>query len=140
MDSKSFYNIQKGIFYGYPQSGTTFGVQALGWLVILSWSFLTSCVVFWGLKQMGIARVDLKTEVIGYDYVEFAKQFDFTGKRLIKRKEAATALRAVVEDKHNVSHEQNDDFLDSERQTVDVGAEVANKRQKPQEVQFVSKF
>jgi len=97
--------------------------------------------VFWVLSKMGIARVDLKTEVIGYDYVEFAKQFDFTGKRLIKRKEAATALRAVIEDKHNVSHEQNDDFLDSDRQTVDVGAEVAPpKRQKPQEVQFVSKF
>jgi len=81
----------------------------------------------------------LKTEVIGYDYVEFAKHFDFTGKRLVKRKEAATLLTAFVEEKLNASHEGNDDF-DNASQEQDVGAEVAPRRTRPQEVQIISKF
>jgi len=84
----------------------------------------------------------LKTEVIGYDYVEFAKNFDFTGKRLVKRKEAAQQLTAIVEDERlNASHEGNDDF-DNASHEQDVGAEAvaAPKRSKPQEVQIISKF
>jgi len=97
-------------------------------------------VIWWLLDKLGWARVDLKTEVIGYDYVEFAKNFDFTGKRLVKRKEAHKELTAVEDfSALNQSHEGNDDF--DNNGSADVGAEVAApKKSRPQEVQVISKF
>jgi len=35
---------------------------------------------------MHIFRVDVRTEVVGYDYVEYADEIDFTGKKLTVKK------------------------------------------------------
>jgi len=42
--------------------------------------------IIWGFfKYLGMLRIDFKTEIVGYDYVEFADELDFRGKKLIKR-------------------------------------------------------
>jgi len=81
----------------------------------------------------------LKTEIIGYDYVEFARNFDFTGKRLIKKKEAKENKVAIVElEDLNQSHEQNDDYGAEEE--VEIGTETAPPVNKPKKVTIVSKY
>jgi ammonia channel protein AmtB len=132
----AFFNTTNGIFYNGPNPGSVFGIQALGWLCIFAWSFLTSAIVYFILNKLGVLRVDLKTEIIGYDYVEFAKNFDFTGKRLIKRKEAALNQVPIVEDVVNQSHEQNDDYGDEKQEEI----QVVPEKKKPKDVDIVSKF
>jgi len=64
----------KGLVYGNP--GIIFGYQLLGWIVLAGWSFIWGLIVYGTLKVLGILRVDLKTEIVGYDYIEFAEDYD----------------------------------------------------------------
>jgi len=54
----------------------------MGWAAIAVWSFLCSCVIYGACKAAGILRLDLKSEIMGYDFVEFADDFDFGGRQL----------------------------------------------------------
>jgi len=58
----------------------------MGWAAIAVWSFLVSCLIYGACKAAGILRLDLKSEIMGYDFVEFADEFDFDGRSLIPSK------------------------------------------------------
>jgi len=81
----AFFRKDVGYFYGYSKGSAIFGYQLMGWVCIALWSFLCSSLIWGILKCFGLLRTDLKTEVIGYDYIEFAEHLDFTGKRLVKK-------------------------------------------------------
>lgn len=83
---ESFLNPVEGIIYGNLTGGKMFGLQLMESVVIFVWSFLVTLIVFLILKAVRILRVDLRTEVCGYDYVEYADEIDFTGKNLLVRK------------------------------------------------------
>jgi len=55
----------------------------MGWAAIVVWSFLCSCVIYGCCKAAGVLRLDLKSEIMGYDFVEFADEFDFSDRKLI---------------------------------------------------------
>jgi len=78
----AFFNHKNGIFHGGP--GKSLGYQLLCWLVISSWSFIWSFIIWFTLKKVGWLRVDLKTEIVGYDYQDHAKHlvFDDSVKKL----------------------------------------------------------
>jgi len=80
----AYFNKLNGIYYGNPSYGKVFGTQLMGWTAIVLWSFLTGLIIWGTCRIFGILRVDLKTEVIGYDFYDFADDFDFSGKQLKK--------------------------------------------------------
>jgi len=55
----------------------------MGWAVISLWSFLCSICIYGVCKLIGILRLDLKSEIMGYDFVEFADEFDFGDRFLV---------------------------------------------------------
>jgi len=55
----------------------------MGWAVIALWTFICSCIIYSVCKVFGILRLDLKSEIMGYDFVEFADEFDFSDRRLV---------------------------------------------------------
>jgi Amt family ammonium transporter len=82
----AFFRHDVGYFYKMSKGAGIFGYQLLGWVVLCAWSFLASSIVWGLLKWFGLLRTPLKTEVIGYDFLEHAHDIDFTGKRLVKKK------------------------------------------------------
>ena len=84
----AFLHRKQGILYGNPTNGKIFGIQLMGWAVIAAWSFLCSSIIWYVLKLLKVLRTDLKTEIIGYDFVEFENQIDFEGKKLIRLKKS----------------------------------------------------
>jgi len=82
----AFLNKLLGIFYGNVTWGRTFGYQLMGAVVIAAWSLVCSGIFLWILKLMNLLRVDVRTEVVGYDYLEYADEIDFTGKALTVKK------------------------------------------------------
>jgi len=79
----AFFNNKNGIYYNNPTGGRVLGIQLMGWAVISLWSFLVSIVIYGICKLLGILRLDLKSEIMGYDFVEFADEFDFADRRLV---------------------------------------------------------
>ena len=75
-----------GILYDNPTAGKIFGWQLLGNTIIPVWSFIIAFIIWMIIKVLRILRVDLRTEVVGYDFVEYADELDFTGKKLMVRK------------------------------------------------------
>jgi len=69
----AFFYHDGGIYHGNPTHGKIFGNQLLGWLCISAWSFGVSLLIFLALKYLKILRVDLKTEIIGYDFIDYAE-------------------------------------------------------------------
>jgi len=55
----------------------------MGWAAISLWSFLCSVFIYGVCKLLGILRLDLKSEIMGYDFVEFADEFDFGLRSLV---------------------------------------------------------
>jgi ammonia channel protein AmtB len=76
----AFFNHETGIFHGGP--GETLGRHILCWLIIAAWSFIWSFIVYAILNKYGMFRLDLKTEIIGYDFIDFAQDLKFSGKKL----------------------------------------------------------
>jgi len=54
----------------------------MAWASIVAWSFLCSSIIWGFFKYIGHLRLDLKTEIVGYDFIEFADHLNFEGKRL----------------------------------------------------------
>jgi len=79
----AFFNHKNGIFHGGP--GKSLGYQLLCWLVISSWSFIWSFIIFFSLKKIGWLRVDLKTEIVGYDFMDSAGHLHFDEAKKLKR-------------------------------------------------------
>jgi len=113
---EAFFNHGDGIFHGNPTGGKVLGRQMLGWLCISVWSFGWSFLVFYALKVLKILRVDLKTEVIGYDFMDYAENVrlvDLSGQIKESGNNASSAIElnkfgdksSVIDlnSKHNVS-------------------------------------
>jgi len=79
----SFFSQNNGIYYNNPTGGKILGIQIMGWAVIVLWTFLCSSIIYGFCKLIGILRLDLKSEIMGYDFVEFADEFDFSDRRLV---------------------------------------------------------
>lgn len=83
----AFLNLVIGIFYsGNSTNGKTFGIQLMGIVVNGAWAFVLMLLFCLILKFTHAYRVDVRTEVVGYDYIEFADEIDFTGKKLTIKK------------------------------------------------------
>jgi ammonia channel protein AmtB len=82
----SFLNITLGILYDNPTDGKIFGLQLMGMVVNGVWAFVCMLIFCFILKLVHAYRVDVRTEVVGYDYIEFADEIDFTGKKLTIKK------------------------------------------------------
>jgi len=78
-----FLNRTDGYLFGY--TGAYFGYQLLGWVVISAWSFACSMIIYGVLKAFKILRTDLKTEIVGYDFIEFADDYELQSSELIVR-------------------------------------------------------
>jgi ammonia channel protein AmtB len=87
----AFFNHHNGIYHGGP--GKTLGYQILCWLVISSWSFVWSFIIYFILNKMGWLRVDLKTEIVGYDFIDSCDHLKFSGK--LKRISAIQKPREI---------------------------------------------
>lgn len=92
----AFFNKHNGIYYGNITSGKIFGWQLAGWITLALWSFLASSVVWWSLKKFELLRTDLKTEYVGYDYIEFVDDLDFSGKKLVKKSKANPVINTDI--------------------------------------------
>jgi len=53
-----------------------FVYQLVGWAVIAAWSFCWSFLIYGLLKYVKLLRTDLKTEIVGYDFIEFAQEYE----------------------------------------------------------------
>jgi len=84
--SVAFLNHLTGIVYHNQSHGRMLGTQVLSATIIPAWAFLMSLAFWLLMKLVKWHRIDVRTEVVGYDYVEFADEIDFTGKKLITRK------------------------------------------------------
>lgn len=84
----AFFNHEDGIFHGNPTSGKVLGHQILGWLCISAWSFVISLIVWKTLQFAGILRLPLKTELIGYDFMDHADKVTIPNCQLVKEKAA----------------------------------------------------
>jgi ammonia channel protein AmtB len=76
----AFLKRSNGILYGF--TGNFFGVQLLGWVVISAWAFCWSLLIWGTLKAIGWLRTDPKTEIVGYDFIEFADDYDLPDYKL----------------------------------------------------------
>jgi len=83
---EAFFNHTDGIYHGNATRGRVFGRQLFGWFIISIWSFSISLVVWLVLKYAGILRVDLKTELIGYDFIDHAHKVRLSDTTLEKDK------------------------------------------------------
>jgi Amt family ammonium transporter len=75
----AFFYHEGGIYHGNPTKGKIFGNQLFSWFIISIWSFSISLLVFLILKYAKILRVDLKTEIIGYDFIDYAENIRLVG-------------------------------------------------------------
>ena len=76
----------KGLIYNSPEKGQFFGAQITGWFVIAGWSFICNLMIWSILKKFKILRTDLKTEIVGYDFAEFAEEYDIPGQEYLHMK------------------------------------------------------
>jgi len=44
-------------------------------------------MIYWVLRRQGILRTDLKTEIVGHDFIEFADDYELQNADLKPRKE-----------------------------------------------------
>lgn len=95
----AYFNHYNGIYYGNATAGKVFGTQLMGWASFAAWSFFLSLIIWLLCRLCGILRVDLKTEVIGYDFVEFAEDIDFAG-RILKRADGKKIQTEVQHHNH----------------------------------------
>ena len=82
----AFLHNEKGILFDKPTNKNIFGIQLLGLIVIAGWSFIWSYIIWGCLSRMKLLRVDLKTEIVGYDYIEFADKYKLYSTELKKKK------------------------------------------------------
>lgn len=82
----AFFNHVDGIFHGNPTGGKVLGRQILGWLCISAWSFVISLIVWKCLQLAKILRIDLRTEIIGYDFIDHAEKVTIPHCKLEKAK------------------------------------------------------
>jgi Amt family ammonium transporter len=68
--SVAFFDSSKGIFYGAADSGKFLGIQLLGILVIMLWTFTFSALTFASLKHFNLLRVSQEVERLGLDRCE----------------------------------------------------------------------
>jgi ammonia channel protein AmtB len=78
----AFFNHITGIFHHGP--GKTLGWHILVWLVIASWTFVFSYIIFYVLNRYGWLRIDLKTEIVGTDFIDYADVLRFDSRRKIE--------------------------------------------------------
>jgi Ammonia permease len=79
-----FFGHATGVFH--DKSGKYIGYHIVCWIIFVAWSFGWSFIVFWVLNKKGLLRVDLKTEIVGYDFIDFADKLKFDPNRKIELK------------------------------------------------------
>jgi len=82
----AFFRKDVGVFFINP--GSIIGDQIFCWFMISIWSFGWSYLVFFTLHKIGILRVSLKTEIVGYDYIDNADNLDFGDRKLERASES----------------------------------------------------
>lgn len=78
----AFFRDDVGVFHVNP--GSIIADQLFCWFMISLWSFGWSFIIFTILNKAGILRVDLKTEIVGYDYIDDAGHLDIGDRKLEK--------------------------------------------------------
>lgn len=64
------FSFKSGVFYGVPGSGTFFGYQILGIVVMFAWSSFFSITFFMIMKKLNYLRIQKEVEIIGLDVAE----------------------------------------------------------------------
>lgn len=74
----AFFNGFHGIFYDNATTGEVIIYQLLSFGIMFLWAFLISFVAFGIMRWGKFIRVGLKTEIVGYDYIDAARHLDFS--------------------------------------------------------------
>jgi len=80
----AFFSHETGVFWG--NGGHAIWRHFVCWIIFASWSFLWSFIIFYMLNRYNLLRVDLKTEIVGTDYIDFAGDLKFDTTRRIENK------------------------------------------------------
>jgi len=75
--SEAFFNRTNGIWYDNATEGEVVIYQMLGTTVLILWTVFVSVIGFWLLKVTKALRVSLKTEIVGYDYIDAARHLEY---------------------------------------------------------------
>jgi len=73
----AFINIVSGVLYQNATEGEIIIWQVLSWGIMLGWTFIISLITFWVAYMARILRVGLKCEIVGYDYIDGARNLDY---------------------------------------------------------------
>jgi len=74
----AFFNGFHGIFYDNATTGEVLIYQLLSFGIMFLWAFLIALLA-WGLMRLCKAlRIGLKTEIVGYDYIDGARHLDMS--------------------------------------------------------------
>lgn len=72
----AFLNIVNGIFYSNGTEGEVLLWQLLGGIIIIGWAFGVGVICFALLRALKALRISLKTEIIGYDYIDGGRHLE----------------------------------------------------------------
>jgi ammonia channel protein AmtB len=78
--SAAFFNRTNGIWYDNATEGEIVIYQMLGTAILVLWTAFVCFIGFWLLKVTRTLRVSLKTEIVGYDYIDAARHLDYDEK------------------------------------------------------------
>jgi ammonia channel protein AmtB len=76
----AFWNTVNGIFWNNPTEGEILIWQLLSLGIMAGWIFIISLITFALLRVLRLLRVGLKTEIVGYDYIDGARHLDYPDK------------------------------------------------------------
>jgi len=80
----AFLDPVNGIIYGNNTDGRYFGLQLMGLVCVGLWAAIMSAIFFVVLWGIGMLRVDIGSEVVGYEFMDFT-DMEFGKKRLVRR-------------------------------------------------------
>jgi len=80
----AFFNRTNGIFYENATEGEILVYQVLGLGILIAWTFFIAFITFGLLSALRILRISVKTEIVGYDYIDAARHLDYDEKTTIR--------------------------------------------------------
>jgi len=76
----AFFNLSNGIFFDNGPEGEVLIWQLLSMGILIGWTFFIALICFGILKLFKALRIGLKTEIIGYDYIDGGRHLDYPDK------------------------------------------------------------
>lgn len=89
----AFYNETDGIFIDNSTDGKILLHQMAGFGVLVPWAFVWTLVIFVVMSYLKLLRESLKTEIIGYDYIDFTKDMELRPGAKLSRKTTSKVAR-----------------------------------------------